>query len=55
MRIYRKEIEGIKVTAYNDSDCEWVVQAGDMLEQRFPINAWTMKDAMDLAARIANG
>jgi len=55
MRIHKKEIEGIKVTAYNDSNSEWVVQAGDMTEQRFPINAWTMKDAMELAARIANG
>tara|TARA_R110001606_G_scaffold66286_3_gene152660 strand:- start:9797 stop:9982 length:186 start_codon:yes stop_codon:yes gene_type:complete len=47
-----KEIHGIKVTAYNDSGIEWVVQAGEMLEQRFAISKWTKKDAMEFAARV---
>jgi hypothetical protein len=48
-----KEIQGIKVTAYNDSGIDWVVQAGEMLEQRFSVSKWTKKDAMEFAARIA--
>jgi hypothetical protein len=48
-----KEIHGVKVTAYNDSGIDWVVKAGEMLEQRFSVSKWTKKDAMEFAARIA--
>ena len=53
MRTFTKTIYGVKVTAYNDSNIEWVVQAGDMSEQRFEKRKWTMKDSMEFAARIA--
>lgn len=53
MKVHTKTLNGLKVTAYNDSGVEWVVQAGDMLEQRFPKNKFTMKAAMQFAADIA--
>ena len=53
MRISKKQINGVKVTAYNDSGVEWVVQAGDMEEQRYPKNKFTMKHAVTFAAEIA--
>lgn len=53
MRTYTKTINGIKVTAYNDSGVEWMVQAGSMEAYGYPINKFTMKEAMELAARIA--
>ena len=53
MKINQKEIYGIRVTAYNDSNVEWVVQAGDMEEQRFDMKVWSMIDAMEFAARVA--
>jgi len=53
MKVYEKNIHGIKVKAYNDSNVEWVVQAGDMEEQRFDKKDWSMQDAMEFAARIA--
>ncbi len=52
MRTYRQEFHGVKVTAYRDAD-SWVVQAGDMSEQRFKTKNFTMKEAMEFAARIA--
>ena len=53
MRVNTKIIEGIKVTAYNDSNIEWVVQAGDMSEQRFNKRKWSMKESMEFTARMA--
>ena len=53
MKVHTKEINRIKVTAYNDSNTEWVVQAGDMTEQRFDKKVWSMTEAMEFAARIA--
>ncbi len=53
MKTYKKEIDGIKVLAYNDSGSEWVVKAGDMSTQRFDMRKWTMKEAMKFAAQMA--
>jgi len=53
MKTLTKTIHGVTVTAYNDSNAEWVVQAGDMDAQRFDMRKWTRKDAMEFAARIA--
>lgn len=53
MKAFSKEIDGIKVSAYNDSGVEWVVQAGDMEPQRFAKKDWSRKDAMEFAASIA--
>lgn len=53
MKAHNKEIRGIKVSAYSDADV-WVVQAGDMLEQRFEKKNWTMKEAMEFAVDIAS-
>ena len=53
MKTHTKTIHGVKVKAYNDSNCEWVVQAGDMNVQRYDKRKWTMKDAMEFAARMA--
>jgi len=53
MRTYTKTINGVKVTAYNDSGAEWMVQAGSMGTYGYPMNKFTMKEAMKLAAEIA--
>ncbi len=53
MKIYTRTINNIKVTAYNDSNVDWVVKAGDMSTQRFPKNKFTMKEAMKFMADIA--
>jgi len=53
MKTYKNIIHGVKVEAYNDSNVEWVVTAGSMGPQRFEKSKWTMKDAMEFAARIA--
>lgn len=54
MKIYRKKINGIKVSAYNDSNVEWVVQAGGFSAQRFPKNKFSMRDAMEFMAKVAS-
>ena len=55
-RTYRKEFHGKVVSAYNDSNFEWVVIVeGSTLTQRFEKRKWTMKGAMELAARIYTG
>ena len=53
MKTYTKTFHGVEVEAYNDSNAEWVVTAGDNTPQRFDKRKWTMKDAMELAARLA--
>jgi len=53
MKTYKNIIHGVKVEAYNDSNSEWVVTAGSMEPQRFDKKDWSMKDAMEFAARIA--
>lgn len=55
-RTYRKEFYGKIVSAYNDSNFEWVVIVeGSTLTQRFEKRKWTMKDAMEFAARVYTG
>ena len=53
MRIYKKTINGVKVTAYNDSGVEWMVQAGNMETYGYPIKKFSMKEAMEFAAEVA--
>jgi hypothetical protein len=52
MKTTTKTIYGIKVTAYKDSGAEWVVQAGEARAYRFDSRKWTMKAAMEFAARV---
>ena len=53
MKTYKKEINGVKVKAYNDSNIEWVVSVEGMeTVQRFDKRKWTMKDAMQFAADL---
>ena len=53
MRIYKQNINGIKVTAYRDAD-SWVIYADGMAQsQRFSTNAWGMREAMRFAAKLA--
>jgi len=49
MKITKKEIKGIKVKGYKDGS-DWVVQAGEMLQQTFNNRKWTLKEAMTFAA-----
>jgi len=51
MKTHTKTIQGQKVTAYNDSNAEWVVQLNDHTD-RFDMRNWTMKDAMSFMVEI---
>ena len=52
MKIHTKTIKGLKVTAYNDSNAEWVVQAEGFEVYRFDKREFTMKAAMEFIADI---
>ena len=52
MKIHTKIIKGLKVTAYNDSNAEWVVQVEGFSTYFFDKRKITMKDAMQLMADI---
>lgn len=53
MKTHKREIDGKKVEAYNDSDVEWVVSVeGEETVHWFKKKDWTMKDAMQFAARL---
>jgi hypothetical protein len=45
MRTHNKEINGVKVSAYNDSGSEWVVQCNGHTD-RYDMRNWTMKAAI---------
>lgn len=55
MKTFSKAIMGIIVTAYNDSNSEWVVEA-DCLAQvhRFDMRRWTRREAMLFVAKLAS-
>ena len=53
MRTTTKTINGLKVSAYNDSGSDWVVKAGDVRVMRFDVRKWALKNAMEFAAEIA--
>tara|TARA_B100000768_G_scaffold130189_1_gene120776 strand:- start:844 stop:1017 length:174 start_codon:yes stop_codon:yes gene_type:complete len=52
MKIHTKTINGLHITAYNDSNAEWVVQVEGFSTYRFDKRKFTMKDAMQLMADI---
>lgn len=47
---FKKTINGIEVTAYNDSGSEWVVSCKELGEQRFSQRKFTRKHAMAFMA-----
>lgn len=47
MKINNHERNGMKVTAYNDSNVDWVVQGGGHTVHRFPKNKFTMRSACE--------
>lgn len=53
MRTYTKTFNGVEVKAYNDSNCDWVINAKGFTAQRFDQRKITMRDAMELVARVA--
>lgn len=54
MRITKKEINGIKYQAYNDSNVEWVVSCDNHSLMRFDKRKFTMKEAIEFYRRIFN-
>lgn len=52
MRVTKKQIGKIQVTAYNDSNIEWVVSSKGFSTQRFAKNKWTMKDAISFYCEL---
>tara|TARA_R100000544_G_C2165677_1_gene29789 strand:+ start:147 stop:320 length:174 start_codon:yes stop_codon:yes gene_type:complete len=52
MKIHTKTINGLEITAYNDSNAEWVVQVEGFSTYFFDKRKITMKDAMQLMADI---
>ena len=53
MRTYTKTFHGVEVKAYNDSGCDWVIMIEGHTTQRFDQRKITMRDAMELMARVA--
>lgn len=47
MRTYRKTINGLAMTAYNDSGCDWVING-----KRYLIARYTLKRAFELHESI---
>ena len=52
MKIYTKTINDLEITAYNDSNSEWVVQAKGFGTYFFDKRKITMKAAMELIADV---
>ena len=52
MRIRRLTHKNTDIRSYNDSGVEWVVSSDKMSTQRFPMNKWTQKEAIDLYIRL---
>jgi hypothetical protein len=52
MKIYKRFIAGLIITAYNDSNIEWVVSSKEYSEIRFNRNHFTMSEAIDFYTRI---
>ncbi len=52
MRINKITLNNMIVTAYNDSNVEWVVQGGGHTPHRFPKNKFTMKKACEFYIEI---
>jgi hypothetical protein len=51
MKIHKRIINGLAVTAYNDSNVEWVVESAEHSPMRFNRNRWTMAEAIDFYVR----
>lgn len=54
MKTYTKEINGVTVTAYNDSNVDWVVTVNGSTAP-WPRNKFTMKQAMENMVEIFGG
>jgi len=50
MKIHSKKIQGVDVKAWSDSGF-WAVQTDDFTDS-LPKNKWSMKDAMEFAAKM---
>lgn len=55
MKTHKRNINGIEVKAYNDSNCDWVVILGDHRE-RFPVKrgrkGFSMKESMEFMIEL---
>ena len=54
MKTYSRESNGIKVSVWNDSGADWMVQDSERTVP-YPINKFTMKDAVKLHGEIFGG
>ena len=56
MRTYKKESNGLKMTAWNDSNAYWAIQSTDsdgyVRTQYYDARKFTMKDACELHASL---
>ena len=55
MKIHKRTVIGVEVTAYNDSNAEWVISSDKHGTMRFNRNHFTMTEAIDLYIRINTG
>ena len=51
MTTHKKTIQGKLLTAYNDSNVEWVITFNGHTD-RYPKNKWTMKDAISFMVEL---
>ena len=54
MKTYNRESNGIKVSVWNDSGADWMVQDSERTVP-YPINKFTMKGAVKLHGEIFGG
>jgi hypothetical protein len=52
MKIHKRVVIGVKVTAYNDSNVDWVISSVEYGEMRFYRNLFTMAEAIDFYVRL---
>lgn len=57
MRIYKRETNGLKVSVYNDSNIDWVVEDKRELGgvYRYAVSSFTMKRAVEFHGEIFGG
>lgn len=52
MKIHKRLLQGVAVTAYKDSNVDWVVMSVEHDTMRFPCNRFTMAEAIEFYMRL---
>jgi hypothetical protein len=59
MRVYKREVDGFKMTAYNDSNAEWAISSKDSNGYNrthwYDMRKYTLTRALEIHAEIYRG